>query len=226
MPEYDFIVVGAGSVGCAVAARLCADPAARVLLLQAGGTYRTLAMEVPSSWPELLGTEAEWGYVTTPGPMPGSPSTRSARCWADRARSTRWPTSGAIAAFMTAGPAAGLPAGDSRTSCPISRRPRPPLAPLATRHWAAVTARRRSPGAGGSAAAGGARARRGAGRGRVPGHRRPQRRPAGRSGVGGPGRRRRPAGQPCRTPQPGHEDLGSASNWTNPGPKYRCGNRR
>ena len=55
VPEYDFIVVGAGSVGCVVAARLCANPAARVPLLEAGGAQRSVAMEVP----------AERGYVTT-----------------------------------------------------------------------------------------------------------------------------------------------------------------
>jgi len=66
VPEYDFIVVGAGSAGCVVAARLSEDPACTVLLLEAGSAERTRAMTVPSAWPENLGTTAEWGYLTTP----------------------------------------------------------------------------------------------------------------------------------------------------------------
>ncbi|HEY6789042.1 MAG TPA: lycopene cyclase family protein, partial [Trebonia sp.] len=65
MPEYDFIVVGAGSAGCVLAARLTEDPAARVLLLEAGSAGRTPAMIVPNAWPQNIGTAAEWGYVTT-----------------------------------------------------------------------------------------------------------------------------------------------------------------
>jgi choline dehydrogenase len=72
VPEYDFIVVGAGSAGCVVAARLSEDPACTVLLLEAGRAERTRAMTVPSAWPENLGTAAEWGYLTTPQAETGS----------------------------------------------------------------------------------------------------------------------------------------------------------
>jgi len=66
MAEYDYIVVGAGTAGCVVAARLSENQDARVLLLEAGSAERTPAMTVPSAWPQNLGSAADWGYQTVP----------------------------------------------------------------------------------------------------------------------------------------------------------------
>jgi choline dehydrogenase len=63
MTEYDYIVVGAGTAGCVVAARLSADANASVLLLEAGSSARTRAMTVPNEWPSLLGTAADWASL-------------------------------------------------------------------------------------------------------------------------------------------------------------------
>ena len=65
MAEYDYVVVGAGTAGCVLAARLAGHPEARVLLLEAGRSRRTRAMAVPNVWPENLGSPADWADVTT-----------------------------------------------------------------------------------------------------------------------------------------------------------------
>ena len=74
MAEFDYIIVGAGTAGCVLAARLSQDPAARVLLLEAGSGERTPAMTVPDAWPELLGSTADWAGHTSAqadaGPVP------------------------------------------------------------------------------------------------------------------------------------------------------------
>jgi len=59
----NYIVVGAGTAGCVLAARLSENPGARVLLLEAGSAERTRAMTVPNAWPENLGSAADWGYL-------------------------------------------------------------------------------------------------------------------------------------------------------------------
>jgi choline dehydrogenase len=64
--EYDYIVVGGGTAGCVVAARLSEVPGTRVLLLEAGSTQPLPAMSVPAAWPELMESAADWGYRTTP----------------------------------------------------------------------------------------------------------------------------------------------------------------
>ncbi len=69
---YDYIVVGGGSAGCVVAARLAQDPGARVLLLEAGSSERTRATTVPNAWPENLGSAADWAGVTVPQAEAGS----------------------------------------------------------------------------------------------------------------------------------------------------------
>ncbi len=64
--QYDFVVVGGGSAGCVIAARLSEDPHARVLLLEAGAAHGPDAMNVPALWPTLLGTAVDWGSRTVP----------------------------------------------------------------------------------------------------------------------------------------------------------------
>lgn len=64
--EFDYVIVGAGSAGCVLAARLSEDDGARVLLLEAGGAERPPEVSVPAAWPGLLGTSLDWADRTVP----------------------------------------------------------------------------------------------------------------------------------------------------------------
>ena len=69
MIEFDYIVVGAGSAGCVLANRLSEDKNNTVLLLEAGGSDRSIlvrmptALSIPMNMPRF-----NWGYETQPEP--------------------------------------------------------------------------------------------------------------------------------------------------------------
>ncbi len=63
---YDYIIVGAGSAGCVLAARLTEDRHSTVLLLEAGGPDRKREISIPAAFPKLFKTECDWAFFTEP----------------------------------------------------------------------------------------------------------------------------------------------------------------
>jgi choline dehydrogenase len=68
---YDYVIVGAGSAGCVLAARLSEDPEVSVLLLEAGPPDVKENIHVPLGYLQLARTDVDWNYSTAPEPHCG-----------------------------------------------------------------------------------------------------------------------------------------------------------
>ncbi|MES1152097.1 MAG: GMC family oxidoreductase N-terminal domain-containing protein [Dongia sp.] len=63
---FDFLIIGSGTAGCVLAARLSEDPAAKVGLIEAGVAPTDPRVADPKAWPLLQGSAIDWCYRTVP----------------------------------------------------------------------------------------------------------------------------------------------------------------
>src|ERR1700745_509800 len=64
MATYDYVIAGAGSAGCVLAARLTEDPDTRVLLLEAGPPDSSDLIAIPAAFSALFRTQQDWDHMT------------------------------------------------------------------------------------------------------------------------------------------------------------------
>lgn len=67
--DFDYIIIGAGSAGCVLANRLSEDPTCRVLVIEFGGSDKSLFIQMPTALSiPMNGTKYNWKYMTLPEP--------------------------------------------------------------------------------------------------------------------------------------------------------------
>jgi choline dehydrogenase len=68
MSTYDYVIVGAGSAGCVLAARLTEDPDVTVALIEAGGPDTDQEIHIPVAFSQQFKTRLDWDFDTDPEP--------------------------------------------------------------------------------------------------------------------------------------------------------------
>jgi len=67
--KYDYVIIGGGSAGCVIAARLGESADARILLLEAGPADSSADIHRPVSFYKMTTGPLTWGYETAPSPQ-------------------------------------------------------------------------------------------------------------------------------------------------------------
>src|SRR5258706_7417167 len=77
---FDYVIVGAGSAGCVLADRLTEDGSSSVLLLEFGGSDRSIFIQMPSALAIPMNrARYDWRYHTEPEPGLGGPRLHTPR---------------------------------------------------------------------------------------------------------------------------------------------------
>ena len=65
--NFDYSIVGAGSAGCVLANRLSEEKSNRILLIEAGGSDRSIFIQMPTAFSIPMNMKRyNWGFETEP----------------------------------------------------------------------------------------------------------------------------------------------------------------